>query len=71
MSDKAAGAELVLYATEDGTAQFQLRAEGGSVWLSQIELSELFQTSVPNINIDIKNVLDEGELLKIELLKKT
>ena len=70
MSDKAAGAELVLYATEDGTAQFQLRAEGGSVWLSQIELSELFQTSVPNINIDIKNVLDEGELLEDRTIKE-
>lgn len=70
MSDKAVGAELVLYATEDGAAQFHLRAEGGSVWLSQIELSELFQTSVPNINIHIKNVLDEGELLEDRTIKE-
>jgi len=53
-------AELVLYATEDGTAQFFLRAEDDTVWLSQAELAELFQTSIPNINIHIKNVLDEG-----------
>ena len=70
MSDKAVGAVLVPYATEDGTAQFHLRAEGGSVWLSQIELSELFQTSVPNINIHIKNVLDEGELLEARTIKE-
>lgn len=54
--------ELVLCPTEDGAARFYLRAEGGSVWLSQLELAELFQTSVPNINIHIRNVLAEGEL---------
>lgn len=53
--------ELVLYPTEDG-ARFYLRAQGGSVWLTQSELAELFQTSVPNINVHIKNVLTEGEL---------
>lgn len=61
--------ELVLYATEDGTAQFFLRAEDGTVWLSQIELAELFQTSVPNINIHIKNVLEEGELTEVRTVK--
>ena len=39
--------ELVLYPTEDGSARFYLRAEHGTVWLSQAELAELFQTSVP------------------------
>jgi len=57
----ASHGELVLYPTEDG-ARFYLRAEGGSVWLAQAELAELFQTSVPNINVHIKNVLAEGEL---------
>lgn len=54
--------ELILYTTEDGTASIRLRAEGGTVWLSQLEMAELFQTSVPNINIHIKNILEEGEL---------
>ena len=54
--------ELVLYTSEDGNATFFLRAEGGTVWLTQVELAELFQTSVPNVNIHIKNVIDEGEL---------
>jgi len=59
----------VLYATEDGSARFFLRAEGGSVWLSQAELADLFQTSVPNINIHIRNVLDEGELAEVRTVK--
>ncbi len=70
MSEPAARAELVLYATEDGSARFFLRAEDGSVWLSQIELADLFQTSVPNINIHIKNVLEEGELSEVRTVKE-
>ena len=54
--------ELVLYASEDGSATFFLRARDGTVWLTQMELAELFQTSIPNVNIHIKNVLEEGEL---------
>ncbi|MFT4099817.1 MAG: virulence RhuM family protein [Burkholderiaceae bacterium] len=69
MSEPTPRAELVLYATEDGSAQFFLRAEDGTVWLSQAELAELFQTSTPNINIHIKNVLDEGELTEIRTVK--
>lgn len=55
-------AELVLYATADGLARLHLRAEGGSVWLNQLELAELFQTTKQNISLHIKNVLAEGEL---------
>lgn len=61
--------ELVLYATDDGEAQFFLKAEDGSVWLSQSELAALFQTSVPNINLHIKNVLEEGELGEVRTIK--
>ena len=69
MSEPTPRAELVLYATEDGSAQFFLRAEDGTVWLSQAELAELFQTSTPNINIHIKNVFDEGELSEVRTVK--
>ncbi|WP_230941025.1 virulence RhuM family protein [Xanthomonas translucens] len=73
---QAAQGELVLYATEDGATRFYLRAENGSVWLSQLELAALFQTSVPNINIHIRNVLAEGELhagatIKDDLMVRT
>jgi hypothetical protein len=54
--------ELLLYTAEDGGGQFFLRAEGGTVWLTQLELAELFQTSKQNISLHIKNILAEGEL---------
>ena len=39
-----------------------MRLEGETVWLSQRQLAELFQKSVPTINEHIANVFDEGEL---------
>jgi hypothetical protein len=62
--------ELILYATEDGQARVQLRAEGGTVWLTQLEMAELFQTSIPNINIHIKNIFAEGELSEQSTIKQ-
>ncbi|MGK5063010.1 virulence RhuM family protein [Janthinobacterium sp. LB3P112] len=54
--------ELVLYTSEDGNATFFLRAQGGTVWLTQMELAELFQSTKQNISLHVKNVLSEGEL---------
>jgi hypothetical protein len=54
--------ELILYAAEDGSPAVQLRAEGGTVWLTQLEMAALFETSKQNISLHIKNVLEDGEL---------
>ncbi len=52
--------ELILYTAEDGSVAIQLRAEGGTVWITQLELATLFQTSKQNISLHIKNILTEG-----------
>lgn len=54
--------EIVLYQTEDGRSRIQVRLEGGTVWLTQVMMAELFQTSVPNINIHIGNIQEDKEL---------
>lgn len=54
--------ELILYATEDGAAEIQLRAIDGAVWLSQVEMAELFQTTKQNVSLHVRNILAEGEL---------
>ena len=54
--------ELILYTAEDGSAVIQLRAEGGTVWLTQGELATLFDTTKQNISLHVKNILAEGEL---------
>lgn len=53
---------LILYRTPDGKAEVRLKAMDGSAWLSQAEMAELFDTSVPNINIHIRNIYEDGEL---------
>ncbi|MEV5407466.1 virulence RhuM family protein [Thermopolyspora sp. NPDC052614] len=60
MSDSDGG--FVLYRTEDGRSHIQFRAVGGTVWLSQAQMAELFDTGVPNINKHIASILDDGEL---------
>lgn len=54
--------DLILYTTEDGSARLVLREMGGQVWLTQLEMAELYQTSKQNISLHVQNVLDEGEL---------
>jgi len=56
------GGELILYRTEDGLSEVGLRAIEGTVWLSQLELAELFATTKQNISLHIRNILKEGEL---------
>ncbi|MCL4778867.1 MAG: virulence RhuM family protein [Gammaproteobacteria bacterium] len=56
------GGELILYTAEDGSAAIQLRAEDGTVWLTQLEMATLFDTSKQNVSLHIKNILAEGEL---------
>jgi hypothetical protein len=54
--------ELILYTSEDGAARIQLRAEGGTVWLSLAQISDLFGRDKSVISRHIKSIFDEGEL---------
>lgn len=54
--------ELILYTTEDGSVEIQLRAEDGSVWVTQAEIAALFQTTPQNITLHVKSIFAEGEL---------
>lgn len=63
MSESAPNpSELILYQTEDGRTRLQVRLENETAWLTQAQMAELFQTSVPNINIHLRNIFEEGEL---------
>jgi hypothetical protein len=54
--------EIIIYQTQDGKASVSLYAQDGSVWMSQSQLAELFDTSIPNISMHIANILKENEL---------
>lgn len=63
--------ELILYSTEDGAATIGLRAIDGTVWLTQLEMAELFDTSKQNISLHISNILSEGELAAESVVKES
>ncbi len=54
--------ELILYTSEDGTTRLDLRAEGGTVWLTQLEIAELFQTTKQNVSLHAQNIFEDEEL---------
>ncbi len=54
--------DVVLYTSEDGKTRLDLRVEGQTVWLSQLEIAELFQTTKQNVSLHAKNIFAEGEL---------
>jgi hypothetical protein len=53
--------EIILY-QPDSSLKLEVRVEDETVWLSQMQMAELFQTTVPNINLHLKNIFGEGEL---------
>jgi hypothetical protein len=54
--------EFILYQTEDGRTRIQCRFENETIWLSQIQIAELFQTTKQNIAKHLKAIFAEGEL---------
>lgn len=61
--------EIILYQTEDGQTKIDVRLEKETVWLSQAQMVELFQTTKQNISLHIKNIYEEGELDEISTVK--
>ena len=54
--------EILIYQTEDGLTKLDVRMEDETVWLTQQQMAELFQTSRTNVVDHIKNIYEEGEL---------
>ena len=53
---------FILYYTEDGNSKINLTLENGTIWLTQLQIAELFQTTKQTISKLIKNILEDGEL---------
>ena len=61
--------EFLLYQTDDGTTRVQVRIEGNTVWLSQRDMADLFQTTPQNVTIHIGMIYEEGELVEAATCK--
>ena len=63
--------QLILYTTDDGKSQIQLRADLGTVWLTQLEMAELFDATKQNISLHLKNIIEDGELDAAATIKES
>ena len=61
------GSEILIYQTDDGHTKIDVKFEDETVWLTQAQLCELYQTSKSNISEHIKHIFEEGELEEISL----
>lgn len=61
--------QIIIYQTEDGQTKVDVRVDNDTVWLSQAQMVDLFQTSKQNISLHIRNVFKEGELEEDSVVK--
>jgi hypothetical protein len=61
--------QIIIYQTEDGKTRVEVRFEHEDVWLTQKLIAELFQTTVANINIHLKNIFQSRELDQNSVIK--
>ena len=75
MSDSAeqnppAKGQFLVYQDEDGRVKIDVRLEGETAWLTQAHMAELFGTTIPNVNIHLRNIFAEGELRADSVIKE-
>ena len=61
--------EIIIYQTEDHHTKITVRMEDETVWLTQAQMVELFQSSKPNISEHIRHIFDEGELTEESVVR--
>ena len=54
--------QITIFETEDGKARIEVRFENENVWLTQNTMAELFECSVDNVSLHLKNIFAEKEL---------
>ena len=68
--DPKENGEIVIYQTEDGNTRIDVKVFDETVWLTQSQLCELYQSSKSNISEHIKHIFEEGELDKDSVVRK-
>jgi len=69
-NDRIRNSEIILYQTEDGNSKIEVHLENETVWLSQAQMVELFQTTKQNISLHVNNIFMEGELTEGSVVKE-
>ena len=70
MTDKMAENKVIIYTANDGTTKIDVKLEEETLWLTQAQMCELYQTSKSNVSKHIKHIFEEGELIKEATVRK-
>lgn len=70
MNDFEKKAEIIIYQSEDKSTMLDVRIEEETVWLTQLQMVELFQATKQNISLHINNIFKEGELVPDSTVKE-
>ncbi len=62
--------DIIIYQTDDGLTKIDVKIENETVWLSQQQMAELYNTTKQNISLHIKNIFDENELNENSTVKE-
>jgi hypothetical protein len=61
--------EFVIYQATNGSPKIEVRLEGETIWLTNLQLTELFQTTKSNVSEHIKHIFEDGELNEISVVR--
>lgn len=62
---------IIIYTTDDGLTKIDLKLNEGTVWLTQMQIAELFDASKQNISLHLKNIFEDGELIEDSVVKES
>lgn len=62
--------EIIIYQADDGLTHIEVKMEDETVWLTQAQLVQLYQTSKSNVSEHIKHIFEEGELEEKQFVRK-
>lgn len=62
--------EIIIYQTDNGSTHIDVKMEDETVWLTQAQLVQLYQTSKSNVSEHIKHIFEEGELEENAVVRK-
>lgn len=60
---------ITLYTTENGKSLIKLRSDMKKVWLTQLEMADLFDSTKQNVSLHLKNIFDDLELIQDAVVK--
>lgn len=63
--------KIIIYQTPDGQTSIDVILEQGTVWLTQVQMAELFESTRQNISLHINNIYKEGELSRDSTIKES